>query len=121
MTKYDALTEAVIRRIGGPRSEALQTLGDVANHGADSGFSGFTYYKDTHSFYGRNRKLILNAIQEDADSFGTSIDEMMKGWRSLSGVSNPLLALSYCNDDTTTVENALAWYALERAASTVEN
>jgi len=121
MTKYDALTEAVIRRIGGPRSEAVQTLGDVANHGADAGFSGFTYYRETSSFFKRHRALILEALKEDADSFGESIDKMMRGWKCLRDVPEPLLALSRKSDDTTTVENALAWYALERAASTVEN
>ena len=36
------LIKAVIRQLGG--KEALE---DVYNHGADGGFSGFTYYSET--------------------------------------------------------------------------
>lgn len=47
------LIRAVVRQAGG-WADFKEMARDVANHGADAGFHGFTYYHDTESFTKRH-------------------------------------------------------------------
>jgi hypothetical protein len=86
----------------------FDTMRDVANHGAGAGFGGFIYYQETCGFYDSNADAIWEAINEDAEDSGVT----------------PLHFLASFNtyiDTDTSFKNALAWYALERAANEVTN
>lgn len=79
-------------------------LKDAAEHGADGGWQGFTYYTDTARFYDKNEKLIWDLLEAMADDLGTT---------PLKLVSNFKCADAIC--DLPTFKNALAWFALEEA------
>ena len=75
---------------------------DAANHGADSGFSGFTYYKDTCQFHDDNESMIWEFINEQANEFGMQPMEFIA---SFNGTKNV-----YDGDQ---LKNLLAWFILE--------
>jgi len=118
---YSELTQAVIaqmdikiRMVQGENGDwydenrFFDTMRDVENHGADVGFNGFIYYQETCGFYDSNADAIWEAINEDAEDSGVT----------------PLHFLASFNtyiDTDTSFKNALAWYALERAANEVTN
>jgi hypothetical protein len=118
------LQRAVKRQLGSDTmQEFLETLQDVANHGAGGGFSGFTYYGETVDFTRRNRAEIMQQLKEDADSFGSSVSDMVCGFNCFRVYSEDeiLVALySGTGDNVTTVYNGLAWYALESVASQLD-
>jgi len=110
------LQQSVIRALGG-----RDDLEDVVNHGANMGFPGFTYYKETVSFYKRHKADILKSLEEFADDFGEPILRMIAGFRSMEGYSEREIAkVLYGRDDGsseyTQIANCLAWYALETVA-----
>jgi hypothetical protein len=118
------LQRAVKRQLGSDNmQEFLETLQDVANHGAGGGFSGFTYYGETVDFTRRNRAEIMQQLKEDADSFGSSVSDMVCNFNCFKEYSEDeiLVALySGTGDNVTTVYNGLAWYALESVASQLD-
>ncbi len=115
-TNNPTLTRAVLRRVD------REQLRDVATHGADAGWSGFTYYTDTCAFYRKHRKAIMQRLAEDAESMGTDWLEMVAGFRCLKGLElTPSQVSAACygegeEDVRTQVENALTWYVLEAVA-----
>ena len=69
--------------------------------------------------------MIVARLEEDADDFGTTVEEMIADFNYLKNFSPRELsralrqALCGIKDDSpvqTQVENALAWYALESVA-----
>lgn len=111
------LQNAVIRRVG------RDSLQDVVNHGADSGFPGFTYYADTCGFYARHQSRIVALVEEMADDLGESPCKLVAGFRCLNGdyseaeVGRTLYGPKKSHD--TQIANALAWFALEEVARNV--
>ena len=107
------LIDAVVEQIGDRDS-----LADAARAGADAGFCGFTYYSDTVDFYDRNKALILDLVIDQADQFGLSRVEFLKGFNCIDGdlMENEIGEIVYGDGDSTTVKNALAWFALEEVA-----
>jgi hypothetical protein len=83
----------------------LSTIRDASNHGADSGFAGFTYYTDTSEFYAANQTLLWDILADDAEEFGYP--------------NVPAFVASFNRadmaDDATGFECLVAWYALESA------
>jgi hypothetical protein len=121
--KYSDLTKlqrAVKRQLGSDNvQEFLETLQEVARHGADGGFSGFIYYVDTVKFTKRNRAEILEQLKEDAESCGVSVADMVCGFNCFKGKElDEILSALYGGrgNSVTTVYNGLAWYALESVA-----
>lgn len=119
-TRQPELTRAVIKQLGGG-DDALQNLEDVARHGANAGWSGFTYYSDTCAFFGRNKKYIIDRLKQDAEDMGEEVFTMVAGFGYLTGhkLSSMDIAESIFNnrgEHTETIRNALAWYALEEIA-----
>lgn len=115
------LKNAVIRRVG------RDSLQDVYNHGADSGFSGFTYYHETSAFYARHKAAINELAQEMADSLGEDVIEMIKIFNCIKGdFSTAEIAKTMYGrrtekekNDLCQIDNALAWFALEEVAREV--
>lgn len=129
-----ALQQAVARQLGyDPKDiddkdgELYGILSDVASHGADAGWSGFIYYRDTIAFTKANRKAIEALAREEADEFGQNVVEMITSFNCLDR-SDPAQVEAvgrfvyggHFQDskkcDSETVYNALAWYALEETA-----
>lgn len=91
---------------------------DVYAHGADGGFHGFIWYKDTVSFYRRNKKEIVELVERCADDAGEGPLEFVGNFNCLKNATTKEIAQTlYCNlPDDPSVPNALAWFALEEVA-----
>jgi hypothetical protein len=120
------LRNAVIKQLGcDDETELKDTLSCVENHGADSGYVGFTYYSDTVAFARRNKADILASMGEDVEMFGMStVAELMATFKCVNGLSALEIERALIgrnSEDETTVFNALAWYALESVAREYED
>lgn len=111
--EYKTIISAVINRIG------KESVGDVNNHGADSGFSGFIYYNETHSFAMRHRKAIVSMLEQQAEELGEGVVEMVShfGVFRKSPMDNEdrrelYRYLSGAKCEQSTITNLMAWYAL---------
>ena len=111
---YRNLINAVISRIG------IESVNDVIRHGADSGFSGFIYYSDTHKFAITYRKQIVQLLEESADSMGEDIVNMVKSFGVFR--NNPMDSedkkdlykyLGGGRPEQGAITNVMAWFALE--------
>lgn len=117
-TRFPALTRAVLGTVD------RESLVDVCNHGADSGFPGFTYYKDTEAFFAKHKADILSMAQAMAEDIGEDMLTMIGGFACLKseGLTPTQIggAIFGSTDDNTggwgTVRNAMAWFALEEVA-----
>ena len=118
------LVNAVIEQLGGDsddREEVNQTLEDVANNGADAGYSGFTYYADTCEFFTKNKSLIVELVKEYAEEFGQDAISVIAGWNCLEDDTDTRDEIERAiygtpEHDDVSVQNALAWFALEEVA-----
>lgn len=113
----DTLIRAVVRQCGG-WSNFKDIAQDVTNHGAMSGFSGFTYYVDTIAFFKKNKKAIMELVNEQAKDFGVCAFQMIADFKCLK-VDVGSVAEAIHNphtEDIDSVRNALAWYALEEVS-----
>jgi hypothetical protein len=134
------LVRAIIRQTG------KENLQDIANHGADSGYSGLTYYSDTVAFFKRNRAEIVELVKNMASELGENPADMVAGFQCLAGrelerehvyggfmdgrvkaqnrarLQEYLPSVSRClyggrlTEDDTQVANALTWFAAEEVA-----
>lgn len=100
-TTEQKLYNAVLEHSGLDKED----LKEVAQHGADAGWSGFTYYADTIAFYNKHYLLIADVLFEYADQVGMSAQDVVKGFPCLP--EQPTL------DE---YKNAMAWFALEFVA-----
>ena len=94
--------EDLIERFGGG-TEADDTMRELAEHGADAGWPGLTYYTDTTAMYSEHADEIWQALAEDA------------------GESNPLALIATFGGAANVYsdaqfENLLVWYMAERVA-----
>lgn len=99
---------------------------DVANHGANAGFSGFIYYTDTCAFYQANRNDIIAMARDmmtglDEQSLSTFIARF--NCLNVEPYEVEDYLMGEADDNIATmIENALAWFALEEVAhAVVEN
>lgn len=111
---YKSLISAVINRVG------KDSISDINNHGINGGYDGFIYYNETKSFSSRHRKLILQLLHEDADSFEVSVEEMVSGFGYFRNKGMDYedkqdlyryLSETPCKENT--IPNLMAWYAAE--------
>ena len=115
-TRFPTLTRAVLKRLD------REQLADVARHGADAGFSGFTYYSGTVPFFKRHRVDILKMAEEMADDFGQGVLEMVAGFRCLDKkytideIGRALFSTIAKDDASGMIRNAMTWFALEEVA-----
>jgi hypothetical protein len=65
---------AAVREHSGMDLDAVRQAGE---HGADSGFAGFTYTSDAADFYDANRDDVWELLDESADQFGQSPLELV--------------------------------------------
>ena len=98
---------------------------EAANHGADAGWSGFTYYSDTCEFTKRNQPLIKEIVLAMAEDLGESSIPMIQGFVCLKDqdISEEAVSIALFGtdepeekelaDQVDLARNALAWFALE--------
>lgn len=128
----EKLIRAVVRQTG------KENLEDIARHGVDGGFAGFTYYSDTIKFFKRQRKEICFLVHNMAEQIGEMPVQMVAGFNCLAGGKRSAsaeferafakAAAEYCpsisrclyggrlTEEDTNVANALAWFAAEEVA-----
>lgn len=118
-TGYDASLVRSIRR-----QLDLDQLRDVASHGADAGWPGFTHYNDTVAFFKKHRAAIVEMAERMADDLGEETAAMIAGFNCLEDDAETRKGIYAClgggpikGFDAELVANALAWFALEEVAS----
>lgn len=145
----ERLIRGVLRQLGGGQ-DAWDSLRDAANHGADAGFCGFTYYSDTVGFFKQYRKDIAALAEQQASDCGENVSEMVASFGCLSGqelhelrakhryseipsherqqaLAEYLPSINRClyggriSSDDDIVANALAWFALEEVGRAAED
>lgn len=118
-TVFPTLSAAVIRHCGDWQG-FKDIAEDVANHGADAGFGGWTYYHETAAFTRKNKGAIMEALQADAQECGIGLLELVQSFRcigkdySIDEIGKAIYAGK--GDAVEIVYNGLAWYALEAVA-----
>jgi hypothetical protein len=119
--EYKSLINAVIANIG------MDSVGDVNNHGADSGFSGFTYYSDTHKFAIKHRNAITALLEETASQLGEDVVNMVSNFGVFR--NSPMdqddkkdlyRYLGGGKPSQGAITNVMAWFALEEVCRMFE-
>jgi oligoribonuclease NrnB/cAMP/cGMP phosphodiesterase (DHH superfamily) len=125
--EYKTLINAVVNRIG------MDSIEDVTSHGADSGFSGFIYYSETHTFAMRYRKLIVKLLEEQADQLGEDVVTMVSNFgvfydrnarKSTMDNEDKRELYKYLGggrNEQSAVTNVMAWFALEEVCRMFED
>jgi len=83
------LVKAVLENLSDDPEDAMQSLKDVAKHGAEGGFPGFTYYTDTVEFYKRNKRAIVKLLQEEADASEQDPVQMVRNFNCVGEDYSP--------------------------------
>ena len=113
------LALAVARQIG---ENWAHVLTETAEHSADAGWNGFTYYHETTEFARRHKRAIVGVLSAMAGDIGETTAQCLAGFRCLpSEVSrDEAAAWLACGrvekDVADMLGNALAWFALEEVA-----
>lgn len=117
-TRFPRITRSILRQLD------RDQLADVARHGADAGWPGFTYTADTVQFYKSHKADIIEMAKQMADDLGNSMIGMIRNFRCLTNAGKP----DYTEDEIAeaiyagrgesadTIRNAIAWFALEETA-----
>lgn len=90
--------------------EYRETMRDIADHGADSGFPGITYYSDTVALYRAHEDEIWDKLAEMADGLGES--------HPLALIAN--FAGAKDVGSATQLANLLVWFMVEELARNVD-
>ena len=130
MENLTELQKRVIEQLSGEselNEDNASTLKDVANNGADVGFSGFIYYNETCKFFDDNKDLLMEQLLEDRVNIGySSLTEMLSSFKCFKDVDTYdieaflINSEDESNEEQTTLKNGLAWYALESVAWQLE-
>jgi hypothetical protein len=95
----------LVRAIRDHSGLELSQIREAGEHGADAGWSGFTYTSDGADFYRANADLVDELLQADADDFGhANVGEFVATF-----------ARADMTDTRDGHDCLLAWYALESA------
>lgn len=111
-------------------NELYLMLSDVHCNGADAGYYGFSYLKDTNEFYDKNRELIVKHLIYSCDEVSESIIQFVKNWNCMKGmIENAsdeyammcvLCGVETDHEDAAIYKNNLCWFALEEVAWAIE-
>ena len=113
---FPTLVNAVCTRLGGWEDLKL-VAEDIAEHGADCGVHGFTYYAETARFATRNRAAISELALRMADDLGEDPIAFVKSFKYLKDdkdiTSETIGRCLFGKGGNEIVLNSLAWFALE--------
>lgn len=114
----EKLKRAVIKRLGGK-----EYLVDISRYGANTGFSGFTYYSETCEFYRENKKEIILLAEELAEELGEDMLTMVSHFNCLKDMEitpyEVAKGLDGNGEMAEQIQNAMAWFALEEVARSI--
>lgn len=121
-SKRSGISETLIRAV--IRKTGRENLSDIARHGVDGGFAGFTYYTDTVKFFKSHRTAIMELAEEMASQLGEDCIEMIRNFRCLQSHGKPTCTATEIaealyrgkGEMATQVQNAMAWFAAEEVA-----
>lgn len=104
---HERLYKAILKQMemSEKETEEAKTWYDIAEHGADTGWPGFTYYTDTTEFYEKNKEEIWELLAEQAEGMGYTPIELIAQFKIQSDAQT-----------ADTFENMMAWFALEEIA-----
>jgi len=105
------LIKAIKEHSGMTDSEIMQ----AGEHGADTGWSGFTYTGDCVDFYDQYKDLIWELLRDTADQMGQNAIELISSFNR-----QDMLEGFYNGDQDEQFKNLLAWFALEEAGRYLE-
>jgi hypothetical protein len=99
---------------------------DCAEHGANGGFTGFSYYNDTIKFFKNHRTDIIKHMEQTAAELGTDIISMVQNFGifsnkdkpSISQVGKALWDTSKFYKELTDLYNVFSWYTFEEVSRT---
>lgn len=118
-----ALINPVKQQMGADgATEFFDELHNVSNspYGAAAGYSGFIYYSDTVSFWRRNKKKIMNYVNEMAEDLGETPLDMVCSFNGFKDDYTPddigRALYGNFNEEFTHIYNGMAWFALEELA-----
>lgn len=119
------LIRSTVKQFGG-WEYFTESANDIASHGAQSGWSGFTYYADTVPFAKRNKKEIIAYSKEMMQDIGEyeSLPEFFASFNCLKDYSVDEISEAlyhHLSENLTALYNALAWFALEEVARAYVN
>ena len=111
-----------MKRLGSEPKNDIKNL--LSGGSAEDGFSGFTYYSETCSFYDINRVEIKALLSELAESLGEKVLDMVRDFGCLTDKreNKPLYSFDeigeviYGTGSNESIRNALAWFALEEVS-----
>lgn len=126
------LTKAVVDQLGYKNDyvneDLIKTLQNIVEFGIGSGISGFTYYKDTVTFYEDNKEDILLLLENTKEGMCyNSNAEFIKLFNCLKDYDNlTIYDINYVlygkskkaqkNEFYEIITNALSWFAAEEIA-----
>ena len=84
-------------------------LDDISTYGAQNGYRGLTYYRDTEELYKTYESDIWGLLADDADNFGSK--NLLELISTFNGAKNV--------DSLSQLTNLLVWYAAEKIAREV--
>jgi hypothetical protein len=101
--------------------ELSGNLADCAKHGADGGFSGFIYHRETIAFFIRNRKDIVKNLEHTAEELGEDIIKMVRNFGvfryspppTAGDIGKAMWDTGKVQDNLTSLYNVFAWFCLE--------
>lgn len=114
-----SLIRSTVKQCGGFQC-FIESAQDVVSHGASGGsFGGFIYYVDTCAFFKRNKKHILEMLNDNYSDFCyESVISMIAHFNEVKRnryTHQDIIDAVYCNKGTEkdNIQNLMAWYALE--------
>ena len=76
--QHKKLINAVLRQLG-----SKENIEDIYRNGINGGYSGFIYYTETHKFAIKNRKAIIELLEELAfHLYDNDVVEMVKSFNT---------------------------------------
>lgn len=128
---HEPIFASVADQLGSDNIQELyETLKDVSNNGANSGFSGFIYSNECLAFYTDNKSDILGMLECEADGLGVDMLEMIRDFNCLKELKLSLTEISkalYQDTKHTTessnydcIIDAVCWFVLETCAQTTD-
>ena len=117
--QHKKLINAVLRQLG-----SKENIEDIYRHGIDGGYSGFIYYTETHNFAIKNRKAIIELLEELAfHLYDNDVVEMVKSFNTFrrNGMDKDELKDLYrylggAKVEQGSITNIMAWFAAEEVA-----
>ena len=117
--QHKKLINAVLRQLG-----SKENIEDIYRNGINGGYSGFIYYTETHKFAIKNRKAIIELLEEMAfHLYDNDVVEMVKSFNTFrrNGMDKDELRDLYrylggVKVEQGSITNIMAWFAAEEVA-----